>query len=339
MSRYKIYVLLICIFSICIFQYACTKLENTNIVPITRDESVEDDDPDEIGYAFDDPEYSGELEERASTFKIVQVLTADSLPVYKPDGSGKKQKYAKRQIVSTSARTRFTLIGYGFKSQIADTSKVVAYIKGVEQPNVEIVSWSDTVVVVDFPVLTSELLINNTFSIKFKLWRANDKQGRTNVSRTKSKSCISDVKAATVKSCGLAPYDYIVKYRRDSLGLTTPVNITYVNINNSSYQNLSKYVPTVGDIVFIPANTENAAFDPDAVGIVTAIRSFPVGTFDILTRVTANCTNLSLFPAINSKLVYKLEAANSQSPLPGVLNPYQLVYPPTVTKGFRMYQR
>lgn len=326
----KIRTSIIYLFSICLFPYACTKLE-----------SIEDndDDPDEIGYAVDDdPEHSGELEERASTFKIVQVTTADSLPIYRTDGSGKKQKYAKRQIVYTSAKTRFTLRGYGFKAQVPDTSKVFAYIKNVEQPNVEIVSWSDSVVVVDFPILTSDLLINNTFSIKFKLWRANEVSGRTNLSRVKSKSCISDVKAATVRGCSSA-YQYIVNYRRDSLGLTTPVSPTFNNVNFTSYQNLAKYQPTVGDILLIPSSNESVAYDSDAIGIVKSIRSFPVGTFDVMTRVRENCTNPSLFPATNTTLVYKLESASTLSPLPGVLNPYQLIYPPTVTKGYRMYQR
>ena len=99
-------------------------------------------DPDEIGYAVDSD--TPEIEDRAaSPFKIVQVITTDSLPIYRPDGSGKKQKYGKRQIVYTDKKTRFYLKGYGFKSQ-NDSSNVKAYIKNVEQPSVEVVSWSDT---------------------------------------------------------------------------------------------------------------------------------------------------------------------------------------------------
>lgn len=169
-----------------------------NIESVVHEDSFgeggENDDPDEIGYYFDDEKQDFELEERgASYFKIYAVTTADSLPIYRSDG--KKQKYAKRQIISTIDSTTFFIKGVGFKVR-NDSSYIKAYIKNVQQGgNLKIESWTDTAITVKYPPLTDSLFIKKTFSIKFKVFRANDKAGKPNVSRVKSKSCISDFQA------------------------------------------------------------------------------------------------------------------------------------------------
>ena len=270
MYKYKIRVSIILILSICLFQYACKDSRFTNIENIESVEAQTDDadpdDPDEIGYAVESVEPS-ELDERASAFKIMQVITNDSLPIYRPDGSGKKQKYGKRQIVSTTAKTRFFLKGYGFKPQ-SDSSNVKAYIKNVEQPNVDVISWSDTLVTVDFPILTSQLLIEKTFSIKFKIFRANDKAGRTNTTRVRSKSCISSVQAlsalngtSTVGNC--TPTTEIqcrqlATAKLQELGKTFPTS----NLDTLT----ASYVPQIGDVILLRNAGINSDFN--AYGVV-----------------------------------------------------------------------
>ena len=173
---------------ICTLVYRCTK---TEYVP-----ELQNEDEDEIGWIGED--LTGEdLTERASTFKISQVVAADSLPIFQVANPTKKQKFGKRQIVSTTAKTRFWIRGIGFGVR-GDSSSVQCFIKKVRQENPEIVSWDSTQVVVDLPVLTSDTLINNTFSIQFKLFKKNLKNGKPNISRSRSRSCISDKKAKTV---------------------------------------------------------------------------------------------------------------------------------------------
>jgi hypothetical protein len=266
MSKYKIRVSIILLLSICLFQYACkdssfTDIENIEHVENTGDE-YDPNDPDEIGYTVDTAEPS-QLEERASTFKIMQVITNDSLPIFRPDGSGKKQKYGKRQIVSTTAKTRFFLRGYGFKSQ-SDSSTVKAYIKNVEQPNINIISWSDTLVTVDFPILTSQLLIEKTFSIKFKIFRANDKAGRTNTTRVRSKSCISSVQAATAIGGSVIVGNTDLPLPTDSY-INFRINQYRISFGKSSFQNPSlvrydsNYIPQVGDVLYYLEDTTKKA--------------------------------------------------------------------------------
>lgn len=136
--------------------------------------------------------------EVASKMKIVQAITTDSLPIWNPSNPSKKQKFGKRQIINTDSVTRFTLRGYGFKAQ-SDTSRVEAIIaktRDTLSKNCTIISWSDSVIVFNVPTLTVQSAITKQFSLKFKVWRSNDKVNKLAVSRVKSRSSISDVQAA-----------------------------------------------------------------------------------------------------------------------------------------------
>ncbi len=277
MYKYKIRVSIILILSICLFQYACTKSENTDMKkdasietewynPEQSDNDADPDDPDEIGYAVDiaDPE---QLEERALAFKIMQVITTDSMPAFRTDGSGKKQKYGKRQIVSTTAKTRFFLRGYGFKP-LSDSSRVKAYIKNVEQPSLDIINWSDTLVTVDFPILTSPLLIEKTFSIKFKLFRANEKAGKPNISRSRSKSCISSVQAAATLNGTTTTGNCVPTTETQSRQLATAklIELGKTFPTSAVATVTASYNPQIGDVLLISA--ANSALNFDTYGVV-----------------------------------------------------------------------
>jgi hypothetical protein len=171
------------IFVLCLF--SCTKID--------KEDLVNNNDEDEL-----ESNYTEGLETRSvSTFKIVSVITNDSLPVTNAR-TGEAQKYARRQIVSTKSPTRFFLEGYGFNDFDSSLSYVTAEISDFEIVGLSVFSWSENLVIVDFPVLNYQPAVSKTFSIQFKIWRKNEILGRTNLSRSRVKPCISDVQALTV---------------------------------------------------------------------------------------------------------------------------------------------
>ena len=228
----------------CMLIYKCQKTEYVA--------EFEDDDPDEIGWIGED--LTGEeLDTRASTFKIHQVVATDSLPEFQVTNPAKKQKFGKRQIVSTTAKTRFWIRGIGFRVR-TDSSNVKCYIKTVEQAGIEIVSWDSNQVVVDFPILTSQLLIDNTFSIQFKIFRKNDNPLKANISRSRSRGCISRKKADA--AIGIVQSDTTTCYRPEMYYLMQKrTEVGYTNTPSESIQNIdANYRPEPGDIIFRNGN-------------------------------------------------------------------------------------
>lgn len=143
--------------------------------------------------------------------------------------------------MSTVTDTRFYIRGFGFKAE-TDSSNVFITVKNVEIDGL-LKSWSDTLIVVDIAKLENPLYINNTFSIKFKVQRANDKAGKANVTRVKSKTCISDIKAGFSKCQKI---DSLAILIRKQIGITTPLG-GFENCETKDYY------PTKGDVL-----TQNA---------------------------------------------------------------------------------
>lgn len=286
---------------ICSLVYKCQK---TEYVP-----ELQNDDEDEIGWIGED--FTGEdLTERASTFKISQVVGTDSLPVFQVANPTKKQKFGKRQIISTTAKTRFTIRGIGFGVR-NDSSSVKCYIKKVEQSGIDIVSWDSTQVVVDFPVLTSQLLIDNTFSIQFKLFVKNANPIKASVSRSRSRSCISSVKAASLNSTGgsgYSPYcdstifvNYLYSVRKD---IVTNCNKSIMNQN--ALDITSSYVPRVGDIIVKDAY-RNSNFYHSNILVVTELRankSFIAQSIPTVFDQNSNCNSPYVTPLYTDVLTY-----------------------------------
>ncbi len=179
---------------------ACKKDALSNLQSQTESDIYDqNDDPDELIY--NEP---FELEERASNpLRINTVVSLDSLPIFQSGQTVKRQKYYRRHVVSTTDETRFIIKGVGFGSEDG-TSNVECFIKGIEQDEPQIISWSDTLIVVDIEPLDYVPAISKTFSIKFKVWRDNPVTGKVDFSRSRSKSCISDQQAKTVYSVQVA---------------------------------------------------------------------------------------------------------------------------------------
>jgi hypothetical protein len=159
------------------------------------------EDNDELAYVDNDPDTpEGEYSTEATSMKVAQVYNSnfDELPTYKYASTTKKQKYGKRQLSFINKPTNFTLVGYGFGVQDSAKKYVKCYIKGVEQTGHKIVSWKEDTIVVQFPKLTYASAINQTFSIKFKVFVPNAKVGKADIGRSKARGCISATQAATV---------------------------------------------------------------------------------------------------------------------------------------------
>lgn len=186
---------------------------------------------DEAAFLVDDTEgdYDPEnsyIEDSATPMKIMYVTSSDSLPYWKPGSTTKKQKYGRRQTVFSCKENEFTITGYGFKAQ-SDTSRVEAMITKTHDTlshACTIVSWSDTEIKLKFPQLTIAAYTSAPFSLKFKVFRSNDKLNKLPVSRTKSRGCIGSDYTGV---CGqISTYSFIdsnineIKRIRTAEGLT-----------------------------------------------------------------------------------------------------------------------
>ena len=184
------------LFILILFSASCQK----DMVHSSNDQSTPTDAfdyvADEAAFCVDETEGDDENDynsDIATPMKVTEVIGSDSLPIINP-ATQKKQKYARRQILSTNGKSRFMIRGYGFKAQ-SDTSKVIATIKTDTLGICNIISWSNTQIVVDVPKLEFQTHIDKQFSLKFRVYRSNDKLNKLPVSRVKSRACISDVQA------------------------------------------------------------------------------------------------------------------------------------------------
>lgn len=189
------------VLSFAIISVIACKKETSDKLSVPAISSVTDNFEEDTN--FDADEYSDDEDsyqsEAATAMKVLYVTATDSLPYYSDIATLKRQKYGRRQVVSTTAKTRFTLRGYGFKAR-SDTSKVQCIIKKDTLGYAEIVSWADSNIVVNVPILVNAEAIAKQFSLKFKVFRSNDKLNKLPVSRVKSRASISSVQVAIVRA-------------------------------------------------------------------------------------------------------------------------------------------
>ena len=305
-TLFSLLIVLACLLS------ACRKdISNRDNLPADTQISLTDNfdfAADEAQYLIDDTEGDNDAEnsyiaDAATPMKIQGVFATDSLPILNPV-TGKKQKYAKRQIVNTTAVTRFTLKGYGFKAQ-SDTSAIQAIIAKTKDTlsfACQIISWSDTEIVLNLPTLTVQSAIDKYFSLKLKVFRSNDKENKLAVSRTKSRACISRTGAETVSggspNCtGITSLDSALLYRTNTLGFGGFSQVH--KLMNSTTLPLQ-----VGDIVFETPGENFTFFGKDIAGVVTAVHN----STDVQVQVYAkkSCTEPTAFPSFYKSVRYTL---------------------------------
>lgn len=277
---------------------------------ITTDES----DFEDTTFEADEADEANYITEVISQMKILKVWTKDSLPLLNPI-TEKKQKWAKRQILSTTAKTMFTLEGYGFRAQSAK-SKVLAILKKDTIGFLEIVSWDTNKIVVNFPILVSTAntnILTTTFSLKFKIFVANDIATKNDVSTSKSRASISDelsLKAlnGTASCADISMLQLAVKYRKDSLRLPTasPSHKLFFKTGNPAAAPV--YTPQRGDIIFKDPGENFTYFGKEIVGVITSTDG--TGGAYVKTFVKQSCTEPFIFPAF-SKTIHCVQAQHS----------------------------
>ena len=240
------------------FIVSCQKSVDTEGGVLTVSDTFFNEDSDELFCdSCNDEDSDNEIEDknelgvRSSPFKILKIWTNDSLPAINPI-TNKTQKYGKRQIVSTVKKTRFYIDGYGFKPR-NDSSYIKAIITKIEQNPVDIISWSDSAIVVDFPILTHAAALYKTFSISFRVYRSNDNPLKKDVYKSKSRTCISDLQvqgltSGSVKSplspeCATST-GFAKKFRVDSMSLPN------ATINGFVPLSIENYEPIRGEILY-----------------------------------------------------------------------------------------
>lgn len=263
-----------CLFGVAVFlvsvQFAACKKE-TNDKTIARNEATLTDDAndsdtfdyaaEEKQFAFDDTDEDNAeagyyITEASTSFKITSVKASEILPTKNPI-TGKSQRYGKRNILSSVAKTRITIVGEGFRSQTAK-SKVLARIKFDTIGFCDIISWDSTRIVADLPILQNTKnvdALNKTFSLKISVFRESDKTTVVETIRTKSAASLSDllsVIAINGTNCeAISMFDYAKYFRRDSLHLSSVKKTAMPIFGDMTCSNQSPaYIPQVGDILF-----------------------------------------------------------------------------------------
>lgn len=151
---------------------------------------------DEAQFLADDTEGDDDTEnayspEGATPMKITGAYCIDSIAPL--NSTGKKNKNAKRALFYSCKKTKFTLSGYGFKSQ-SDTSRVIPIITKTKDTlhDATILTWSDNKITIEVNNLdATKYPIDTKISLKFKVFRSNDKLNKAAVSRVKSRAAIS----------------------------------------------------------------------------------------------------------------------------------------------------
>jgi hypothetical protein len=268
--------------------------QNTEGVSILSDFENEDLDEDKIPYFYDSDEI--ELEERVSIARVLRMVSSDSMPILVSGSTSKKQKFAKRQIIEQAKKTRFWLEGYGFKARHQDSSRVKAFIGKVEIATCEIVSWSDSAIIVDVPPLTDPTAILKTFSLKLKVYFPNKTLDKPCLTRVKSRTAISRSLAnlnLTLTESDKNVITWLEKYRKDSLGLGNLEDYTVRKFWEATTPLGVKYVPKVGDILINRLNDQGDVNEKFAGVIINPSKN---GKIEVLVR----CSDVALNPAVAS---------------------------------------
>jgi hypothetical protein len=254
---------------------------------------------------IDITEYEGEeLQERASTFKITQVVAADSMAGPGKDANNKTLKYAKRNIVYNTKKTRFWLRGIGFGDRLADTSKVAVFHKKDSLGLCDIITWTPTEVVVDVPILPNNYK-NIYFSLKFKLYKKKSNiTPRTTQrieSRVRSKSCIDEDLANSTRAL-TAAFDTCANYENAAFGyMMRKWNVSNTGLTRTAHSNFYSNKLYIGDVLY---NKSGSALGTTNACVVVVSSDTVQNIYKAIMIVKRTGTDINTCSATNTPCEY-----------------------------------